>query len=152
MHKAIIAIGSNIDPVENMQRAIESLHKLTTVQSISTIWETKAEGSPGPDFLNAAVSIVTDLEAAELKIKVLGPIEQKLGRERTSDKNAPRTIDLDLIIFDGIVCDASLWTRLYIALPVSELTPEITDPESNRSLKEIARELQKGSHPNLKDG
>ncbi len=145
MHKAIIAIGSNINPVENMKRAIESLRKFTELQSISTIWETKAEGSPGPNFLNAAARIVTALKAAELKSQVLGPIEQNLGRVRTSDKNAPRTIDLDLIIFDGKVCDVSLWTKLYIALPASELVPGIIDTESKRTLTEIAQELQKAS-------
>ncbi len=52
-----------------------------------------------PNFLNAAVLIETDLTAAELKEQVLQVIERELGRVRTADKNAPRTIDLDIALF-----------------------------------------------------
>ena len=70
-------------------------------------WETQAVGSPGPNFLNTAVKITTGLEMSALKLSVLRSVEQELGRVRTSDKNAPRTIDLDIIVFDDEICESN---------------------------------------------
>ena len=60
---------------------------------------------------------------------------------RTADKNAPRPIDLDIIIFDGQVIDTELWSRLYIAGPFAEIIPELVNPVTGLSLKAIADQL-----------
>ncbi len=80
-------------------------------------------GSPGPRFLNAIAWISTPLDLDKFKAEVLAPIEQALGRVRTADKNAPRTIDLDVIVFDERVLDNNLWQRDFIVLPLAELRP-----------------------------
>ena len=65
-------------------------------------------------------------------------IEQELGRIRTFDKFAPRTIDLDTIIFDNCIIDPELWTQNFIALPISEIRPDIINPNTNQTLQQTA--------------
>jgi 2-amino-4-hydroxy-6-hydroxymethyldihydropteridine diphosphokinase len=153
LHKAYLLLGSNIEPEVYIRLAIQRLGKVVRILAISTAWETQAVGSTGPNFLNAAVEIVTELDASELKNSFLRPIEQELGRTRSSDKNAPRTIDIDIIIFDGEVCDANLWLDIFRAIPVAELLPDLRQPQTGMTLNEAAKRLQQNSfaiaHPEL---
>lgn len=153
MHTAILSIGSNICPAENLPISIALLHEYCRVRSVSIIWETPAMGSPGPNFLNAAVLVETAQEPEEFKGQVLRPIEEMMGRVRTRDKNAPRTIDIDIVTWDDQVVDSHLWTYAYLALPVSSLAPQLIEPATGRPLETIARELQEGAaaipHPEL---
>lgn len=142
MHAAILSIGSNICPAENLPISIALLQEYCHVQSVSIIWETQPVGTPGPNFLNAAVLIETEQSQEEFKWRVLRPIEEMMGRVRTQDKNAPRTIDIDIVTWEGQVVDPHLWTHAYIALPVSSLAPQLIEPASGLPLEAIARELQ----------
>jgi 2-amino-4-hydroxy-6-hydroxymethyldihydropteridine diphosphokinase len=142
-HRVVILIGSNISPAENLKKAYDLLSEQATIIEISQVWENAAFGSPGPNFLNTAVLVATSLLAPKLKDEVLHPIENRLGRIRTNDKNAPRTIDLDIILYDHQVVDQNIWSRLHIALPVSELEPELVNPDSGKTLAEISLSLQK---------
>jgi 2-amino-4-hydroxy-6-hydroxymethyldihydropteridine diphosphokinase len=140
-HHVYLGIGSNISPEANIPRAIALLRKYVEVETISTIWESPpAEGS-GPNFLNAAVLIRTDLDEEDLRSRILRGIEAQLGRIRTADQNAPRTIDLDILIYDGQVLDDQIWLRAYLALPLSELIPDLIQPTNGKSLKVIAERL-----------
>lgn len=145
MHRAILLVGSNIFPEENIPTSIALVQEFCRVHSVSTIWETVAVGSPGPNFLNAALLVETELQADALKWEVLRPIEERMGRIRTPDKNAPRTIDIDIITWDDQVVDGNLWSRDYIALPVSALAPQLIEPRSGKALEAIARELREKS-------
>lgn len=153
MHQAILLLGSNIFPVENIPTSIALLQEYCRILSESPVWETQAVGNPGPNFLNVAVKIETGLASEDFKWQVARPIEDQLGRVRTPDKNAPRTIDIDIILWDGQVVDANLWTRVYIALPVSALAPDVIDPITGKTIKTVALALHEGSqavqHPEL---
>ncbi len=146
MHQAYVLLGSNIDPVENTRRALDMLAKQAQVVAISTCWETSSVGYDGPNFINAIVLIEVDLGQEELKRDLLGGIEQALGRVRTTNKNAPRTIDLDPIVFDGEVVDGHLWRQAHVAAPMAELLPNLPHPETGRALKDIAAELQASAY------
>jgi 2-amino-4-hydroxy-6-hydroxymethyldihydropteridine diphosphokinase len=150
MHAAILLIGSNISPEENLPISIALLQEYCKVQSVSGIWETQAVGTPGPNFLNTAVLVETGFDPEDFKWQVLRVIEQAMGRIRTPDKNAPRTIDIDIVIWDGEVVDTNLWTRAYIALPVSSLVPQLVNPETGESLPEIAGQLQENAQAILR--
>lgn len=126
-----------------MHQAVELLRGHWSELVISTAYETPAVGSPGPNFINLAVGLSTPLEAASLKHQVLAPIENRLGRVRTDDKNAPRTIDLDIIVFDGVVVDLQLWQRAHLAVPLAELLPELVNTQTNTRLEEIAGALRR---------
>lgn len=142
MHDAILLLGSNINPRENLQKALALLNQLCTITAKSRIFETKAVGSDGPDFLNQAVMINTDGGAAEFKRDIIDPIEIALKRVRVDNKYAPRTIDIDLIIFDAEILDENLWKYKFIALPVSDILPDLMHPDTNRTLREIITDLE----------
>lgn len=142
MHTATILLGSNINPERNINKAIHRLMQECKLQKSSQIWETEAIGSDGPDFLNTAIAIETALLENELKYKVLRKIEKELGRVRLENKNAPRTIDLDIIIFDDQVVDQDLWQCSFIASPISDLFPDLQQPGNKKSLLQVAKKLQ----------
>jgi 2-amino-4-hydroxy-6-hydroxymethyldihydropteridine diphosphokinase len=148
-HEACLLLGSNIRPEENIPLALDLLQKRVKLLQVSSVWETAAVGSDGPNFLNAALLVSTPLDAQALKERVLHPIEAQLGRVRTSDKNAPRTMDIDIISFDGRVLDAALWTQAHRAVPVAEILPESLS-ESGEKLKDAALRLTDPSRIRLR--
>ena len=149
MNEAIILIGSNLHPQENIKNCLLLLMDRVIVADSSQIWKTRSFGSEGPDFLNLAVKVNTDLNEKHLKAIILRKIENKLGRVRLPDKNAPRTIDMDIVIFNNRVLDNELWEKIYIALPVSELVPNLLEPISKKKLMEIAIELKSSGQAEL---
>ena len=149
MNEAIILIGSNLHPQENIKNCLLLLMDRVIVADSSQIWKTRSFGSEGPDFLNLAVKVNTDLNEKHLKAIILRKIENKLGRVRLPDKNAPRTIDMDIVIFNKRVLDNELWEKIYIALPVSELVPNLLEPISKKKLMEIAIELKSSGQAEL---
>ena len=126
LHQACVLLGSNILPEENLGRAWQRLQERVDIVRSSSVWESAAVGSDEPDYLNMAVLIFTPLDAAGLKTQVLRPLEAELGRVRSADKNAPRPIDLDIIVFDGQPVDELLGKYSYRAVPVAELLPDLS--------------------------
>jgi len=140
-HLVYIGLGSNIDPENNFNLAINKLRDVVEVLDISSVWETTPVGTAGSNFLNAVAKIRTDHSMQDLRDKVLRNIEAELGRIRTSDPNAPRSIDLDILIFDGCVIDDDIWSQVHIAFPLSELIPNLSNPDNNETLDRIADRL-----------
>jgi 2-amino-4-hydroxy-6-hydroxymethyldihydropteridine diphosphokinase len=144
-----LGVGSNIQPQENLPRAINLISEEVTIEKISSVYQTQAVGSHGPDFLNAVVLVRTTLSWEQLKNTVIREIEDTLGRIRTSDKNAPRTIDIDILIKDDEVYDEDIWEQAHLAIPLAELYPDYTHPITNKTLSHIAEYLSK-SNPIIK--
>ncbi len=145
MNTAYLLLGSNIDPVENTCRAIGQLRLAVNITAASRAWETLSIGSPGPNYINLALRILTEMDRVSLKEQILARIERDLGRVRGEDKNAPRTIDIDILVFNNEVVEPKLWDRPYEALPLSDLLPDLIDPARNVKLHEAAQELHKTS-------
>jgi 2-amino-4-hydroxy-6-hydroxymethyldihydropteridine diphosphokinase len=143
-HQVFLGIGSNIDPQENLPRAVELLAGLVRVEAISRVWRTTAVGGKGPDFLNAALEIRTPLQAETLKREVLRPVEAQLGRVRTEDKYAPRTIDLDILIMDAKVFDPQIWEQAFLAVPLADILPGYAKTSSSETLAQAAIRLAQG--------
>lgn len=139
---ALILLGSNIQPEVNIPRAVRLLEKLFDVRAVSSAWETPAVGSDGPNFINTAVMLETQSAPADLKSGCLRLIEQRFGRVRTSDKNAPRPIDLDVVVYGSEVLEPEIWLRAHLALPVAELLPELINPQTRQPLEKIAGRLR----------
>ena len=101
--RAVIALGANIgNPQENLELALTLLRVSTEVMSVSSFYKTAPVGGPEqPDYLNAVCIIESELPALDL-LSLLHGIEKSLGRERI-EHWGPRTIDLDLIEYGGII-------------------------------------------------
>jgi dihydroneopterin aldolase/2-amino-4-hydroxy-6-hydroxymethyldihydropteridine diphosphokinase len=147
MARAFIGVGSNIAPEESIREALRRLAQSVRLVSISTFYKEPAIGRPeDPDFYNGVVAIDTDLPPAKLKWAVLRPIEAALGRSRSTDKYAPRTIDLDLLLYGNSVIssdeltlpDPDILTRAFIAVPLYEIAPTLVLPGSGVPIREIA--------------
>jgi len=150
MARAFIGIGSNIDPETNVRDAVQRLGSTARVTAISTVYRTEPVGPPGqPWFYNCVVEIETDLAPRELKFRLLRGIEGELGRTRSSDKFAARTIDLDLILYDELVMttpdlalpDPDIPQRPFLAIPLHELAPGLVLPGSGLRIQEAAASM-----------
>lgn len=145
---AYLSLGSNIEPVVNLPAAVRLLAQLTRVAAVSRVRETVPVGLINQaNFLNAAVIVETDLPALALKRDVLELIERQLGRVRQVDKNAPRPIDLDIMLFNEDILELGRWhipdpeivERAFVAVPLAEIAPQYRHPELGQTLAEIAR-------------
>jgi len=133
---AFISVGSNIEPERNIRAALDLLRSRAEVVRSSTFYRTEPLGRPDqPKFVNGVWQIRTSLEPLRVPEELLRPIEQALGRRRTEDKFAPRTLDLDLVLYDAVVYDKGGMRlphpdlgRPFVYVPVCELL-EGGDPE-----------------------
>jgi 2-amino-4-hydroxy-6-hydroxymethyldihydropteridine diphosphokinase len=152
MHRAYIGLGSNIEPQRYLAAAVARLSLLGEVAAGSCVYESEAVGDAGQaNFLNAAVLLKTELPAARL-CEALRTIESQLDRVRDPHNcNAPRTIDLDLVLFDDDVLnighrripDPDILERSFLAVPLAELDPDLIHPETGESLAAIAERTRK---------
>lgn len=140
-NRVCLILGSNIDPELNIQRALRKLGQIFPVEGVSAVWETPAVGSDGPNFLNAAVVIYTSLDPRSLKEQVLRPVEARLGRVRTADKFAARTLDIDIVAWNAVILDHDVWRHAHLAVPVAELLPCYQSDETGEYLEQAARRL-----------
>lgn len=141
-HKFYLSLGSNISPEVNLIAAIDGLRDYGEVDEISNAWESRPVRSAGPNFLNLCLLFITELNQEDLKTQILRPVETALGRVRTDDRNAPRTIDIDVIMMDGRPLNTERWNYAFVVLPMAELLPRLIHPLSQRQLKEFAGEAQ----------
>lgn len=150
MNVAYLSLGSNIAPKQNLPAAVALLAEVGRLIAVSHAYETPPVGNPSdPPFLNAAVALETPLSAEALKEDVLRPLEDRLGRRRTDDPNAPRTIDVDISLFNDQVLqvgkrripDPEILRYPHIAVPLADVAPAYRHPETGETLAEIARRV-----------
>ena len=143
LHKAYLSLGTNIEPETNLIKALELLKNHGRLEKISNAWESTSVGAEGPNYLNACVLLMTPLGQKELKEQALLPIEKELGRQRSANKFAPRTIDIDIVIFDGKSCDDKYWKQAFVVVPLAEIYPEYQNPLTRESILQSATRLRR---------
>jgi 2-amino-4-hydroxy-6-hydroxymethyldihydropteridine diphosphokinase len=133
---AFIGLGANLgDAQAALQQALQALDQLprTRLQRSSRLWRSAPVDATGPDYLNAVAQVETGLDPFEL-LRHLQAVEHAAGRERPY-RNAPRTLDLDLLLFGDARIDSAVLTvphprmreRAFVLLPLQELAPERVD-------------------------
>ncbi|MEW4489866.1 2-amino-4-hydroxy-6-hydroxymethyldihydropteridine diphosphokinase [Thalassoglobus sp. JC818] len=147
IYRVFVTLGSNISPEENLPAAVRQLRHFAKVVRVSSVWISSPVGFlDQAAFANAAVLVETNLSARDLKFQVLRTIESNLGRVRDpSNKNGPRTIDLDIAFFgdaviteDGLtIPDPDIPGRPFLSRPLCELDPEFVHPQLNITLREL---------------
>jgi 2-amino-4-hydroxy-6-hydroxymethyldihydropteridine diphosphokinase len=142
LHHAYLSLGSNIEPQKYLPKAIESLREYGQVVKISSVWESRAVGSDGPNFLNACILFLTALGGHDLKEQAIRPIEAELGRVRTADKNSPRTIDIDIVLFDNKPLKVETLDYPFVIVPLAELAPDFIHPVRKERLSQVAEQLK----------
>jgi 2-amino-4-hydroxy-6-hydroxymethyldihydropteridine diphosphokinase len=130
---AYVALGANLgDARQAVQDAVQALHGLpeTTVLACSRLYRTAPHEAQGPDFINAVTRLSTRLTAPQL-LQSLQALEQLAGRERPY-VNAPRTLDLDVLLYGDAAIDSPsltvphprMWQRAFVLCPLAELAPD----------------------------
>jgi 2-amino-4-hydroxy-6-hydroxymethyldihydropteridine diphosphokinase len=142
---AAIALGSNLgNPLAMVKGAVEVFtHEATTTLVSQSQWyKTIAIGPAQPDYVNGCVVIETRRSPQDL-LHLLMTIEQQFGRQRT-EHWGPRTLDLDLLLYDVIVLDTPELTlphprmteRAFVLVPLAELLPDWTHPVSKLTIQQ----------------
>lgn len=149
MTRAYVGLGSNIDPERNIREAVRLLARRCHVVALSTFYRTEAIPPTQPPFINGVVALETTLLPRELKFGVLRDVEGQLGRLRSKDKDAPRTIDCDLLLLgDSVVREGDLVVpapevleRAFLARSLLELAPSLVLPGSGIALAGLALQI-----------
>jgi 2-amino-4-hydroxy-6-hydroxymethyldihydropteridine diphosphokinase len=153
MHKVVyLSLGSNVgDRASNLKAAIERLAELGNVAAVSSSYETEpVETSPQPWFLNCAVKLDTEKMPRQLIAAILN-IEKEMGRQRRQPK-APRTIDIDILLFGSSVIELPSLTvphprmheRRFVLEPLAEIAAEARHPVFKRTIRELRDALPAG--------
>lgn len=149
IHRAYIGLGSNLEnPQQQVGAALAALGELpqTRLLLASSLYASAPVGyDDQPDFVNAAALLETELTADEL-LQALLLLEQQFGRVRTF-LNAPRTLDLDILLYDEQVIDQPalqvphprMHERAFVLLPLAEIEPELLIPGKGRLADWLAR-------------
>lgn len=149
-HRAYVALGSNLqDPVAMVCAGIDALAGLpsTHLDRCSSLYRTAPMGvMTQPDFVNAVCRVTTDLDPHAL-LGHLFAIEERHGRVREGPKWGPRTLDLDLLLYDEIVSTTpalllphpGLHERAFVLYPLLEIEPALSVPEHGRVAELAAR-------------
>jgi 2-amino-4-hydroxy-6-hydroxymethyldihydropteridine diphosphokinase len=150
--RIFIGIGSNIDPGRHIPEALRLLSGHSRILALSTFYACPAEGGPdGPPFVNGAAEIATLLEPESVKWELLRPVEEALGRTRSGDRNAPRTLDLDLLLYGERTMDTPRLTLPdpgvarypFVAVPLLELAPGLALPGAGAPLDAVVRAMDR---------
>ncbi|MCK5733983.1 MAG: 2-amino-4-hydroxy-6-hydroxymethyldihydropteridine diphosphokinase [Candidatus Latescibacteria bacterium] len=154
MVDVVLSLGSNLGDRESLiHSALDALRELpdSEVSKVSSLYETAPmEKTDQPYFLNAVLKLRTGLTVRDLW-RHMQRIEGELGRVRT-ERWGPRTIDLDLILYgnqvieekDLVVPHPRYRERAFVLLPLLEIAPELTDPESGKKIREFLEERCEG--------
>lgn len=142
LHRVTISLGSNIHAETNLPAAMRLLRQAGQVLAVSNVWETESVGFDGPNFLNACAVVSTSLQPVQFKQQIIRPIEASLGRVRSLEKNAPRTIDIDLLLIDDQPLNIDFWAYAFVVIPLAELLPGFIHPAQRQPLSEVARQLR----------
>jgi 2-amino-4-hydroxy-6-hydroxymethyldihydropteridine diphosphokinase len=155
MHTAYIGMGANLlswagTPEATLAAAADRLESLGRVIQRSSLYSTEPVGfSAQPRFVNAVVTLETELAPRDLMDALLA-IEKEFGRDRTSGiANGPRTLDLDILLFGDLkisepslqIPHPSLAERAFVLIPLVEISPRIMDAESGLTMSQLLDRL-----------
>ena len=153
-HQAAIALGSNLGHREaTLREAITRLAALGTVHAVSPFYDTEPVGYlDQPRFLNAALLLKTDFAPLPL-LDLLLAIEQAMGRDRASvAPKGPRTLDLDLLLYDDLILHTpeltlphpALHERRFVLQPLADIAPTLRHPATGLTIAELLSQLPQG--------
>lgn len=152
-HVVWLSLGSNIRPRANLRAALQLLRAACRVERCSPLYRAAARGDRNqPDFLNMALRARTRRQPADFHGAVIQAIERQLGRRRVpGNRNAARTIDIDIALWDAAslefgepprqVPDPDILRYAHVARPLAALDPDYLHPLTGQSLRQIAEEL-----------
>ena len=149
MAHIFISIGSNINRRFHIQAAVSELKQHFGAVELSSVYESEAVGFDGNAFYNLVAAAKTDLSIAQC-VSVFKQIEDSYGRDRSSARFSGRTLDLDLLTYDDVVCQqpvelprAEITENAFVLWPLAELAPDVILPGSGQSYASLWQQYDK---------
>ncbi|MFB2848434.1 2-amino-4-hydroxy-6-hydroxymethyldihydropteridine diphosphokinase [Aeromonas veronii] len=146
-----ISLGSNIERNRHIRAGLDALHAEFGELRVSRVFESEAVGFKGRPFYNLVAAAETDLPLVTV-CQRLRAMEFAHGREPDAKKFAPRTLDLDLLLYGDRVCDTPLvlprgevLTNAFVLWPLAELAPKLRHPVDGRTMGELWQAYDKAS-------
>ncbi|MCR6663902.1 MAG: 2-amino-4-hydroxy-6-hydroxymethyldihydropteridine diphosphokinase [Luteimonas sp.] len=144
MSQACLSLGSNVDAERYLRLAVAALRERFGDVRMSAAYRFPAVGFDGPDFVNAAAVVETDLDPQALN-DWLHALEDAHGRDRSGPRFGDRTLDIDIVLFDALVLEGPGNLRLprdelrhaFVLKPLAEIAPEVVEPLSGRTLEAL---------------
>jgi 2-amino-4-hydroxy-6-hydroxymethyldihydropteridine diphosphokinase len=154
LHQAYLSLGSNENPKHYLKLAIEALKNTFGEVLLSPVYRTPAVGFEGPDFLNSAARIKTNMDVFVLDVW-LHELEDSHDRRRDVPRYSSRTLDIDIIFFDDLIISGPgnlciprpELKHPFVLKPLADIAPDFRDPVSGKTLARSWAE-----HPNFKHG
>jgi 2-amino-4-hydroxy-6-hydroxymethyldihydropteridine diphosphokinase len=152
--RVYVAAGSNIEPERNLPLAAAALARAFPGVRFSPADRNRAAGFEGADFVNWAAGFDTDLDPQAVRAR-LQAIEALCGRAREAPKWGPRAMDLDILLYGDLVCEApgltlprpDLLRRAYMLGPLADLAPDLVHPTAGATIGELWARFDRASHP-----
>ena len=153
MAQVFVAAGSNVEPERHLGIATEELERVFGELRSSPWYRNRAVGFEGDDFINFVIGFETDLPVRDV-IARLREIETLCGRPREAAKWAPRSMDLDILLYDDLVCEDAqfklprpdLLKRAYMLGPMADLAPEVRHPTAHATIRELWERFDRQAH------
>jgi len=150
----LVAAGSNVEPAANLRRALGALAASYPALHSSAAYRNRAVGFEGEDFVNLVLAIDTE-DDVHAVIDHLHEAEALCGRERLAPKWAPRSMDLDILLYGDRVCEEpglvlprpDLVRRPYMLGPAAEVAPGMRHPTLDATLAELWSRFPQEEHP-----
>jgi 2-amino-4-hydroxy-6-hydroxymethyldihydropteridine diphosphokinase len=154
MTEVYVAAGSNIEPERNLTLASQELVRVFPDTRFSSWYRNPAVGFQGDDFINFVAGFSSDLPVHEV-VRNLQAIETLCGRPRGAPRWAPRSMDLDILLYDALICDEpklklprpDLLKRAFMLGPLAELAPELMHPTAGMTIRELWSRFDAAAHP-----
>jgi 2-amino-4-hydroxy-6-hydroxymethyldihydropteridine diphosphokinase len=149
-----VAAGSNVAPERNLARAVAELAREFPGARFSPWYRNRAVGFAGDDFINLVAGFDTVLPLREV-LAQLQAIELSCGRPREAPRWAPRSMDLDVLLYGDLVCDEprlrlprpDLLKRAYMLGPLAALAPQVLHPTEHLTIGELWGRFDRAAHP-----
>lgn len=160
MAKAWLSLGSNQQPEANLRAAANALRQRFGEVKFSPVYRTVAVGFDGPDFLNAAAELNTELQPEALDAW-LHALEDAQGRRRDVARFSSRTLDIDLLLYDDRVLSGpgnlrlprpELVEQAFVLRPMLDLAPQLRHPLLGKTLQQLWLELGEEMHEAVRVG
>lgn len=149
MAQIFISIGSNINKEHYVSAAISELTELFGALSISNVYESEPVGFSGNNFYNLVVGATTEM-SLDVVCKTLKEIEINHGRTPSDKKFAPRTLDLDLLVYDQTICQSpaqlprdEITKNAFVLWPFAEVAAEFVHPTEQQTIAELWQNYDK---------
>jgi 2-amino-4-hydroxy-6-hydroxymethyldihydropteridine diphosphokinase len=154
MPQVFVAAGSNIEPERHLAVAAREMRAAFPDIRFSPWYRNKAVGFDGEDFINFVAGFTTELPVHDV-VKRLREIESLCGRPREAPKWAPRSMDLDILLYGDFVCEEpglklprpDLVKRPFMLGPMADLAPDLVHPTLKVTIGELWRRFDQAAHP-----